>query len=69
MLNTFSMQLYIQKLISSFAVMLTFLFSAYFYWYTFIRGAYVNRLYPGMAASAVTLTTACVASSCKLFEC
>jgi len=31
---------------------------AYFYWYTFVRSAYVNKLYPGMAASAVTLSTA-----------
>ncbi|KAK9897357.1 mitochondrial carrier [Cystobasidium minutum MCA 4210] len=31
---------------------------AYFYWYTVVRGAYVQKLYPGVVASAVTLSTA-----------
>jgi len=31
---------------------------AYFYWYTFVRGAYVSKLYPNLVASAVTLSTA-----------
>lgn len=31
---------------------------AYFYWYTIVRVAYCNKLYPTMIASAVTLSTA-----------
>ena len=60
MLNTFSMQLCAEPECYS-QVHHTYLHhSAYFYWYTFVRSAYVNKLYPGMAASAVTLSTACV---------
>jgi len=31
---------------------------AYFYWYSFVRGAYIAKLYPSLVASAVTLSTA-----------
>lgn len=66
MLNTFSMQLYgkmdstecYKRLLLYLLTRLASHNSAYFYWYTFVRGAYCNKLYPHMVASAVTLSTA-----------
>lgn len=57
MLNTFSMQLYVY-----WSVFWTqakpHAISAYFYWYSFVRTGYIDKFYPGVAAAAVTLSTA-----------